>query len=317
VLRVTHHHGFIAKAALTHAFLPQVDPMPPRISRRSLLMALAGGGVAATRAQAGGLLRVAVPEDVVLDYALFLSGRDVLTLRQFDGPHARRDVVELALLLREVARSLVDTEAQLVRIDNYERSLLELRAGRVDVLGTTAWSNDLADLGNNTLLSAPLIANGDFVVGLFTAPNNTRAQQAHSLQDFQSLKFVSNRGWSADWRTLQALGVQTLMDVKTWRQMVLLVARGRADVLLAPFPKTPDLSFEAEGQRLIPLRGHTLALAGSRHLAAAATPAGQAVAEKVFPALATLVSTGGVRRAYQDCGFYNPRISGWRAVNAK
>ena len=316
MLRLTHHHGIVVPA-LMHACLRQIDPMLPRISRRSLLMALACGGVSATRAQAGGLLRVAVPEDVALDYALFLAGRDVLTLRQFEGPHARRDVVELALLLREVARSLVGTEVQLIRIDNYERSLLELRAGRIDLLGTTAWSNDLADLGNNALLSVPLIANGDFVVGLFTAPNNTMAQQAHSLQDFQSLRFVSNRGWSADWRTLQALGVRTLMDVKTWRQMVLIVARGRADVLLAPFPQTADLSFEAEGQRLVPLRGHTLALAGSRHLAAAATPAGLAVAEKVFPALATLVSTGAVRRAYQDCGFYNPRISGWRVVNAK
>lgn len=291
--------------------------MLPRISRRSLLLALTSGGVSAASALAGGLLRVAVPEDVALDYALFLAGRDVLTLRQFDGPHARRDVVELALLLREAARFLPGTEVQLVRIDSYERSLLELRAGRVDVLGTTAWSNDLVDLGNSARLSAPLIADGDFVVGMFTAPNNTTAQQAHTLQDFQALRFVSNRGWSADWRTLQALGVQTLMDVKTWRQMVLMVALGRADVLLAPFPKTPDLSLNAEEKRLVPLRGHTLALAGSRHLAAAATPAGQAVAEKVFPALATLVSTGAMRRAYQDCGFYNPRISGWRAVNAK
>ena len=286
-------------------------------TRRTLLLAAAGGWATAAGAQSTLPLRVAVPEDVAFDYALFLGGRDVVTLRQFGGPHARRDVVELALLLREVARALPGTKVQLVRIDSYQRTLLELRAGRVDVLGTTVWNSDLAALGKNALPSPPLIADGDFVVGLFTAPDNTTAQAAQTQAALQGLKVVSNSDWSADWRTLQALGVRSLMDVKTWRQMVLAVARGRADVLLAPFPATPDLRLDAEGQQLVPLRGRTLALVGSRHLAAAATPAGQAVANKVFPALGTLINSGAVRRAYQECGFYNPRTSGWQVMNGK
>lgn len=291
--------------------------MPTLLSRRALLLAAANGWAAAAGAQGSAPLRVAVPEDVAFDYALFLGGRDVLTLRHFGGPHARRDVVELALLLREVARNLPPTEVTLVRIDSYQRAMLELRAGRVDVLGTTVWNTDLASLGKNALPSPPLIADGDFVVGLFTAPHNTTAQQAQSLPSLQALKVVSNSDWSADWRTLQALGVRSLMDVKTWRQMVLAVARGRADVLLAPFPATQDLRLEAEGQQLVPLRGRALALVGSRHLAAATTPAGRTVADKVFPALAALVNTGAVRRAYQECGFYNPRTSDWRVLNSK
>ena len=290
---------------------------PPLLLRRTLLLAAASAWAVAGAAQDSTVLRVAVPSDVAYDYALFLGGRDVQGLRNFGGPHARRDVVELALLLREVARVLPGTLVQLVRIDSYQRTLLELRAGRVDLLGTTVWNNDLATLGKSVLPSSALIADGDFVVGLFTAPNNTTAQQAQSLPALQALRAVSNSDWSADWRTLQGLGVRSLMDVKTWRQMVLAVARGRADVLLAPFPTTPDLALDAEGQRLVPLRGRTLALVGSRHLAAAATPAGQVVARKVFPALAALVHNGAMRRAYQECGFYNPRTSGWQTINRK
>ena len=289
---------------------------PPSLTRRGLLVA-AGGAAWAASAQDRGLLRVAVPEDVALDYALFLGGRDVTTLRYFGGPHARRDVVELALLLREVARTLPDTGVQLVRINSYQRILLELRAGRVDVLGTTVWDTDLQELGANARVSPALVADGDFVVGLYTAPDNRAAQQAQTVEALQALNLVSNSDWSADWRTLQALGVRSLMDVKTWRQMVLAVARGRADVLLAPFPATQDLALDAEGQRLVPLRGRALALMGARHLAAAPTPAGQAVAGKVFPALAALVTSGAVRRAYQECGFYNPRTSGWKVMNKK
>jgi hypothetical protein len=289
----------------------------PLLSRRTLLLAASAGWATAARAQGRTPLRVAVPNDVADDYALFLATRDVQALRQFGGPHARRDVVELALLLREVARTLPGTDVQLVRIDSYQRTLLELRAGRVDVLGTTVWSTDLQGLGASALPSPALIADGDFVVGLYTAPNNTTAQKAHTVPALQALRVVSNSDWSADWRTLQALGVRSLMDVKTWHQMVLAVARGRADVLLAPFPATPDLALDAEGQRLVPLQGRALALVGARHLAAAATPAGQAVADKVFPALAALVHSGAVRRAYQDCGFYTPRTSGWQVINNK
>lgn len=290
---------------------------PPPLSRRALLLATASGWCLPARAQGRAPLRVAVPNDVADDYALFLATRDVQSLRQFGGPHTRRDVVELALLLREVARTLPGTPVQLVRIDSYQRTLLELRAGRVDVLGTTVWSTDLQGLGASALPSPALIADGDFVVGLYTAPDNTAAQKAQTLAALQALRVVSNSDWSADWRTLQALGMQSLMDVKTWHQMVLAVARGRADVLLAPFPATPDLALDAEGERLLPLQGRALALVGARHLAAATTPAGQAVADTVFPALAALVSSGAVRRAYQDCGFYNPRTSGWRVINGK
>ncbi len=291
--------------------------MPAPLSRRALLLAAASGWASAAGAQGGMLLRVAVPEDVAFDYALFLGGRDVLTLRQFGGPHARRDVAELALLLREVARNLPPTNVQLVRIDSYQRALLELRAGRVDVLGTTARNKDLTALGTHALPSPPLIADGDFVVGLFTSPDNQTAQAAQTPDALRALRIVSNSDWSADWHTLQALGVHALMDVKTWRQMVLAVARGRADALLAPFPATQDLSLDAEGQHLVPLRGRALALVGSRHLAAATTPAGRSVAEKVFPALAALVNNGTVRRAYQECGFYNPRTSGWQVISSK
>ncbi|MBX9818600.1 MAG: hypothetical protein K2X79_11265 [Burkholderiaceae bacterium] len=289
----------------------------PWPTRRALLLAAASSRALAVMAQGRVPLRVAVPDDVAYDYAMFLGTRNLLALRHFGGAHARRDVTELALLLREVARSLPGSAVQLVRIDSYQRALLELRAGRVDVLGTTVWGTDLLALGTNALPSPALIADGDFVVGLYTAPDNTTAQKARTLAALQTLRAVSNSDWSADWRTLQALGMRSVMDVKTWRQMVLAVARGRADVLLAPFPATPDLMLDAEGQRLVPLQGRTLALMGARHLAAATTPAGREVAEKVFPALAALVASGAVRRAYQACGFYNPRTNGWTAINGK
>jgi hypothetical protein len=166
------------------------------------------------------------------------------------------------------------------------------------------------------LLSDALISEGDFRVGLYTVAGNRKALAAHTLQALRTLRFVSNSGWSADWKTLQTLGLPMVEDVKTWRKMVYLVARGRADVLLAPFPNTPDLRLVFEDFTLVPLEGRTLALQGTRHLAAANTPAGQRIANTAFPALASLAKNGALRRAYTECGFYNPQVAGWHAFKA-
>lgn len=285
------------------------------LSRRSLLATAAALWSHGAAAADPGRLRIAAPADVIFDYGLFLAGREVSTLRSFAGPHARRDVMELALLMREIRRQLPATQAELVPIDSYQRALVELRSGRISALGTTVWQSDLAELGTDILPSAALLQRGEFVVGLYTAPTNRKALAARTLPAVRQLSAVSNSDWSVDWATLQAMGLQQLTDVKTWRQMVLSVARQRADVLLAPFTAHQNLLLEAEGLSLRPLQGVAVALQGSRHLAASRTQGGLALADTVFPALATLAGNGGLQRAYRECGFINPRTSGWLLLN--
>jgi hypothetical protein len=264
----------------------------------------------------GTALRITAPADVFLDYGLFLAGRDIAEVRSFDGPYARRDVMELAVLVREIRRQLPGMATEFVPIDSYQRALLELRAGRISALGTTVWRSDLEALGQDVIPSPALLQKGEFVVGLFTGPLNTRAKRARSLAELRTLTAVSNSDWSVDWRTLQGLGFRVVNDLKTWRQMVLSVARGRSDVLLAPFPNREDLLLEAEGVSLHPINNVALALQGSRHLAAANTPEGQAIAAKVFPALAAMAGKGQLQRAYRECGFIHQRTAKWPVLNA-
>ena len=285
------------------------------ITRRTALAAVGTlAGPLPSLAEAA-TLRVAAPADVLLDYGLFLAGRDVADLRSFEGPHARRDVMELALLMREIRRQWPQSGTELVPIDSYQRAFLELRSGRISALGTTVWRMDLDAVGKDAIASPAMLQVGDFVVGLYTAAGNKKALQARDLGAIQTLSAVSNSDWSVDWSTLKALNLRQLTDVKTWRQMVLSVARGRADVLMAPFPNRADLVLDAEGVSLQPVRDVAIALQGSRHLAASRSPGGLAIAEKVFPALAALAGNGSLKRAYQECGFINPRTSRWPVLN--
>jgi ABC-type amino acid transport substrate-binding protein len=277
-----------------------------------LLVALASPLLAYAAPQTA---RVAVPGDVADDLARFLYGRDVATLQDFSGPFARRDVMELAYLLREMRRILPALTVQIVRIDSYARLLIELEAGRVDVLGTTAWKGDLAQLGTAITLSPALLTSGESVAGFYTAPDNHAALALQAPKQLKKLTVVSNSAWTTDWSTLNQLGMKRVLDVKTWNQMVQMVAHGRADLLLAPFATTPNLELVHQGITLVPIKGVAVALLGSRHLAVAHTDVGLQIEREVFPVLEAQVRNGDLRRAYTECGFYNSKTAKWPLIN--
>ena len=287
--------------------------LPHPLTRRGCLLAAAVASVPAW-AQAVDTLRVGVPRDVADDYVRFLANRDVASLERFDGAFSRRDVMELAWLLREIKRQPKAPNVQLVRIDSYERLLASLRDGGIDVIGSSAWLADLDTLGSgNVVNSAAMIPKGSFVVGVYTSPHNTAALQTRNLQQLRTLRFACNSNWQLDWTTLRNLGIAPPIDVQSWGQMVALVDSGRADALLAPFqPTTNAMELRFEGRMLIPIDGIAIALNGSRHLASSKNTAqGKWVAAKVFPALATQAQNGALRKAYEECGFHNPRTRAW------
>lgn len=283
------------------------------LTRRTCLLAALACSVPAA-AQSVHTVRIGVPRDVADDYIRFLANRDVAALERFDGAYSRRDVMELAWLLREIKRQPKAPDIQLVRIDSYERLLATLRDGHIDAIGTSAWLADLETLGSgNVVNSAATIPKGSFVVGVYTSPRNEAALQTRTLQQLQVLRFVCNSNWQLDWTTLRNLGIAPPIDVQTWGQMVALVDAGRADALLAPFQPTANaMELRLDGKTLIPIDGIAVALNGSRHLACSKrTEQGKWVSAKVFPALATQAKSGALRKAYEEAGFHNSRTRAW------
>ena len=272
---------------------------------------LAAGGWAATT----GELPVLVPPDVLADYRTWLGARDPLAVKDFTGPGARRDVVELALLQQAL---VAGGEARAVAFEespSYQRILVELKAGHALLLGTSAWRADLAALGDDVAISAPLVAEGGSLAGLYTAPGNTRALAARSLAEVRGLSAVSNQGWTTDWAVLQRIAPARLDHTPSWEAMVRLVSAGKADVLLAPFQPGEDLALSAFGLRLVPVPGLAVALPGSRHLATSLRhPLGAAVAAALDRGLARLAADGVLARAYRDAGFLSDRMAGWTRI---
>ena len=255
-----------------------------------------------------------VPADVLADYRRWLGGRDPLTINDFRGPGARRDVVEVALMQQALVAGGCKDSVTFVEAPSYARELVELAGGRAAVSSTTAWGNDVLPADSGVVASPAMIDSGDFLAGCYTTATDTVAMHAQDRADLARLRFVSCHDWSADWRALTILAPAELEDVATWSAMPRMVAAGRADVLLAPFQSTPDLSMVVDGITLVPIPGLAVALAGSRHYATARNASGASAAAALAIGVPKLRADGVVLRAYQQSGFYNPAVIGWKRI---
>lgn len=257
---------------------------------------------------------ILVPHDVRQDFDRFLAGRGVTDLRHYGGPHARRDVVELALLLQALSLGGQSALPSLASVPTAPRLIRELALGHGLMSGTTYWRADV-DAPQDFLFSPAMVQDGEFVVGLYTLPERADVLASRDLAEVKDWRFVSNRHWRVDWASLQALGVTQLVHADLWEAMPRMLRAGRADVLLAPFQPTPDLALVVDGITLLPVPGLKVALRGTRHyLLAKRHPAATRWAEALGRGLKLLQEQGAVRRAYQESGFFSSAVTGWRLL---
>ncbi|MEJ6001459.1 hypothetical protein [Paucibacter soli] len=296
---------------------PGQPGMPAQAARRGLLLgALAAIGLPGlARAQAGAGAMVAIPSDVQQDYERFVGAREPLQISQYGGPHARRDVVEFVLLQQALVLGGYTQPMGLLSMPSSARLQLEVRTGHAVCSATSYWREDFPAAEQELMFSQAVLAEGEFEVGLYTAPGNARALAARSLSDLRALTFLSNRDWRVDWRTLEQLGIAKLMHAGNWDLMPRMVASGRADVLLAPFQPGTDLALEVRGTRLLAIPGLKIGMRGTRHyLLSARHPQGQAVKAALDAGLGQLRRQGVLRKAYEQSGFINSATEHWQRL---
>lgn len=257
-------------------------------------------------------LVIAVPGDVLEDYQRFLNGRDPSGLTDFGGPFTRRDVVEVVLLQLALKRGGMHRRLELQGLPTAARIHKEIAMGNALCSATSFWSEDVQTNAESIQLSKPLLVAGQFEAGLYALASNAHAMRATSLKDVQQLSALSNRDWVVDWRTLERLGITNLQHVSQWAAMPRMVARGRADFLLAPFQANAGMVLNVESVQLVPIPRLKVGLQGTRHfLVSKSHPQGASTLERLNKGLAQLHSAGLIHKAYVQSGFFNPLVAQW------
>ncbi len=261
---------------------------------------------------------VAVDEDNIADYQLFVGDRDPLLIDFYGGPGARRDVVEIVLLQQALALGGLETKVTLRPENSYLRVLKLVADGQVALSGAQMWSEDIQPYTSDLFKTKAVVKEGEFIAGLYTRADNQRALQATSVEKIRYLSAASNRHWNADVKTLTDLGIKKLHFATYWVQIVRMVVAGRADITLAPFQANPNMKVMVDGLELVPIDGVKVALPGSRHWPVSKThPLGEEIFNALTRGIEELERKNIIQRAYEECGFFHPEVKDWKLLNPR
>lgn len=275
------------------------------------LSLLAFSGMASVWAEQ---VNVYIPPDVLADYQTFLNGRDPLTITDYSGEGARRDVVEVVLFQQALAYANDRWQIRFIEQPDYGAMLDGLETGDAIASVTSLWRKDLSPRWEKLYITTAVIERGQFEAGFYTPISNLEAQRSRTNPQLKTLKGVSSRNWVIDWKTLESFGAN-VTHADTWGEMVQQVFSGDMDYLLAPFQATPDLSLTLDEGTLVPIPNVKIALLGTRHFAISrAHPLGWDFNTALHRGLMALKKEGTLEQAYMDCGFLNPQARDWREV---
>jgi len=113
-------------------------------------------------------------------------------------------------------------------------------------------------------------------------------------------------------QTLKELGFKHITYSPNWVNMVRMIEADRADITLAPFQTTPDMSIPVNDVTLYPVKNVKVAISGSRHWPVSRKhPLGAAFYQALERGLAELEAKGVIQQAYRECGFFHPDVTQW------
>ncbi len=235
------------------------------------------------------------------------SCNDIDNYRNY--PH--RGLVELILLCK-VLTDVADIE--IVRAPNYSRALQMAVNGSVHMPAESVWNFEIPKQG--FYATEPIIADGEFVVGLFTSPENAKALKVKDKDSLSSLTAVSSPNWKVDWQILSKLNLKSLYKASTLQQMANMVNTHRADFLLWKFSGKADLSSTIGGVKLVPIRKLKLKLYGSRHfIISKKHPNSKIIFETLNRKLKIMRQQGKIKSIFLESGFYTDAIKDWHSIN--
>lgn len=255
---------------------------------------------------------IAVNEDIPRDYRTFLNGRDPMDVKQYSGVGARRDVIELTLLMQALRLGGFNKPVELRIEPSYLRILRGVADGRFVSSGALMWKSDIDELRPALVASRALLREGEFVVGVYTTQKNHNALNRLKPNTLRELKIATNAQWKSDVRTIQDLGFHRITFAPNWINIVRMIEAGRAEITLAPFQSSENMTITVGDIKLYPLQNVKVAIAGSRHWPISQKHSDStAFYNALERGLSQLEATGTIQRAYRECGFFHPDVKHW------
>lgn len=236
-------------------------------------------------------------------------------IKNFKSGNASRPAVDLVLELQALKAGGLDFDFELVRTLTYELAKMEVVQGRADLSAETIWDNEIAEHAAAVRKGPEVIRNGEFVKGVYTLPANAKLLAITTLDELRAYIGAVVGTWALDAKTLDDLKPKAVVRKPTPEIVFTTVKAGQADFTLAEFSSSADMAVELGGVKLVPVPNVKVAIMGSRSWCVAkASPEADALLKALEAGEKALRESGTIERAYQESGFFNPRVADWKRL---
>lgn len=261
-------------------------------------------------------INVLISSNILKDTQLFADGRPFHDINHFNQTGVRRDVVSLILLNKALRLGGYTGSIHYQPDSEYKRLISRIRKAGAVMMAEPVWRKHV-ESDPALLVSEPVIRTGEFEAGLYTSPNNQLALASSLPKPYSQFSATTSPHWPRDLEALDKLGIEKIHLSLYWKNMVKFVYAKRADFTLAPFQNSQDLSIQAYGVTLTPIKNVKVALSGSRHfIVSRKHPQGAQIYQHLQKGLNHLRNDGTITRAYTESGFFNNRVKDWQLLNA-
>ncbi len=257
-----------------------------------------------------------VPNDVYNSYAQFLHNRPALSITDYSGEHTRRDVVETIIWQQALSKGGYNKPVRVEGLDvSYSRAILELKHGTFPAFANTVWLEDAKDHEDKFHITDVLIPENKFYAGFYATQDRVNEIKIKDTSSLRNYKVSCNRHWTKDNQLLDHLKANCMFS-NTWEAMIEKLRDKHADIVLAPFQATDDMSLIAYGVKLVPVPNIKTSLLGKRvFIVSKKSKNGDAIFKALNKGIKIMHEEGLIEKAYTQSGFYNKKVIDWKLLD--
>jgi methyl-accepting chemotaxis protein len=268
-------------------------------------------------AAAGGRVHVRVSACTLVADSLraWTAQVPLLQIEHFDAPWSNRPTVDLVLQLQALAAGGLDFEFEIIPLPTHGRAVIETVQGYADLTAETVWDSETRELAEKVETTDVVIQHGEFEKGIYGLPANTRLLAVDSAEALREFVGATVFNWSVDVNTLKAMQLKRVDRASCLENVFQMIQQRRSDFTLLEFGPGAEMAVENSGIKLVPVPRCKVALPESRAwIISRASPHCAELAEAFRRGIAVMRRDGRITRAFQQCGFIQPKVESWKRL---
>ncbi|MFT2093052.1 hypothetical protein [Paraglaciecola sp. 2405UD69-4] len=295
----------------------------------ALLLYFMSSGI---QADSSRVIKVIVPsgflsslKGMVVDSPALLDGRDYdlpvdkcIPISQIKAFNFGRPVLDFLIHCQVIRLNKLADTIKVIQAPNNLRAMKMVAAGDGDVFAMSEFSSVVKNLNeSNLLVSAAVLREGEFEVGLFTAPNRQDVLAVTNVNELMDLTSISTTSWSSGASSMTKITSNPPVLVSNYRNIPEMIAKKRADFTTHSLSKKfiYDLDGKVSLQRI---EGFKLSLPGERVFVV------NSASGEYFQALQDFISSqrdwaksdeDGILKAFEDIGWISSKYKDWILIN--